>query len=248
MYFFALAIYIVTVGVPSDTSQVALWAMIALICAAMVHPDHRIARVLFDWLPFIVVLFAFDWSRGIAVRVGVPVHTRRPAEIDKMLFGGTVPTVWLQRHLDIADGTTHPWEAATSLVYVTHFFASVALAVVLWLRDRARWLRYIRRLVTLMATGIAIYIAVPWMPPWLASKDGYLPELHRASDDGWKYLHMSRAGALLSVGQAGVNLNAAMPSLHLAFAALISMFLWGRARPIVRAALVAYPIAMGSTW
>ena len=68
--------------------------------------------------------------------------------------------------------------------------------------------------------------------------------VERISTRGWGTLHLQSAGALLNSGQASVNLVAAIPSLHAAVTALISIFLWRRVKPIWRSLLVAYPLAM----
>jgi hypothetical protein len=68
--------------------------------------------------------------------------------------------------------------------------------------------------------------------------------VERISTRGWGTLHLQSAGALLNSGQASVNLVAAIPSLHAAVTAMISIFLWRRVRAIWRPLLVAYPLAM----
>lgn len=247
LYAAALALYVATVGVPSDASQVMLWLLIGLIVVSLVSPKRRTIRVFFDWLPFGLALFAWDWSRGIAVRIGLPVHVQLPIDIEKFLFFGTVPTVWLQQHLGIDHGQAYPWQAVPTLIYVTHFFATPVVAAYLWVKNRKEWIRYLSRWVTLMGAGLITYILLPWSPPWMASQLGFLPPIHRSTPDGWQFLHLSAAGTLLSVGQAGVNENAALPSLHAAFAILISMFLWRRARTRGKVLLALYAIGMAVT-
>jgi PAP2 superfamily len=68
--------------------------------------------------------------------------------------------------------------------------------------------------------------------------------VERISTRGWGTLHLQSAGALLNSGQASVNLVAAIPSLHAAVTAMISVFLWRRVRAGWRPLLVAYPLAM----
>jgi len=68
--------------------------------------------------------------------------------------------------------------------------------------------------------------------------------VERISTRGWGTLHLQSAGALLNSGQASVNLVAAIPSLHAALTAMISVFLWRRVKPIWQPLLVAYPLAM----
>jgi PAP2 superfamily len=68
--------------------------------------------------------------------------------------------------------------------------------------------------------------------------------VERISTRGWGTLHLQSAGALVNSGQASVNLVAAIPSLHAALTAMISIFLWRRVRAGWRPLLVAYPLAM----
>nr|WP_082993396.1 phosphatase PAP2 family protein [Mycobacterium sp. 1245111.1] len=76
------------------------------------------------------------------------------------------------------------------------------------------------------------------------SQPGAHQFVERISTRGWGTLHLQSAGALLDSGQASVNLVAAIPSLHAAVTAMISMFLWRRVRRGWRPLLVAYPLAM----
>ncbi|HEY1839610.1 MAG TPA: phosphatase PAP2 family protein [Mycobacterium sp.] len=68
--------------------------------------------------------------------------------------------------------------------------------------------------------------------------------VERISTRGWGTLHLQSAGALVNSGQASVNLVAAIPSLHAALTAMISIFLWRRVRRGWRPLLVIYPVAM----
>ena len=131
-------------------------------------------------------------------------------------------------------------------MYTSYFIVPFALAGALWIRDRAAFLRFTRRLVTLALAGLATYIAFPAAPPWMAGETGLLDGVQRTTSEGWEVLGGGTAG-LFSEGQTSVNLVAAVPSLHSAFTALVAMFLWGRVRPILRPLVVLYPLAMGLT-
>ncbi|NLT07104.1 MAG: inositol phosphorylceramide synthase [Solirubrobacterales bacterium] len=138
------------------------------------------------------------------------------------------------------------WDVAFTVVYTSYFIVPFAVAGVLWIRDRLAFLRFTRRLVSLALAGLAIYILYPAAPPWMAAQEGLLEGVRRTTADGWSTIGMGTAG-LFSKGQASVNLVAAMPSLHSAFTALVSMFLWRRVSVWWRPLLVAYPLAMGLT-
>lgn len=108
------------------------------------------------------------------------------------------------------------------------------------------FLRFTKRLLSLALAGLATYIAFPAVPPWMAAEMGLLEGVHRTTSEGWALLGVGTAG-LFSEGQAGVNLVAAVPSLHSAFTALVAMFLWPRVRPRLRPLLALYPLAMALT-
>jgi membrane-associated phospholipid phosphatase len=80
----------------------------------------------------------------------------------------------------------------------------------------------------------------------MAGEEGLLTGIHRTTGKGWEAIDVGTA-AMFSKGQEGVNLVAAVPSLHSAFVALVALFLWDRVRPWVRPLLLLYPLAMGLT-
>ena len=243
-YVAAFAYACVRDGVPLDRVRVVLWVCAALTVVSIGRPWHTIPRLLADWLPFTAALVLYDFSRGAADSLGVPVHFTPQIDVDKFLFAGTVPTVWLQHHL-ITPGYIRWYEVPVTLVYLSHFIVPVTVAAVFWVRDRARFVSYAQRFVTLAFVGCATYIAFPAAPPWLGAEHGLLPELVRSSGRGLSLLHLSTASKLLANGQATANPVAAVPSLHAAYATLVVLALWPHASSRWRAVLAAYPVAMG---
>ena len=245
LYFGALAAWSAAYGIPVQRELVVLWICGALACASIGRHPREILQLVLDWLPIVVVLSAYDFSRGTADSLGIGVHVHPMIDFDRFVFFGTTPTEWLQARLYTPD-TTAWWDVAFTLVYTSYFIVPFAVAGVLWARDRPSFRRFARRVVVLALLGLATYIAFPAAPPWMASESGLLEVVHRTTSDGWSVLGTGTAG-LFSEGQASVNLVAAVPSLHSAFAALVAMFLWGRVRPWLRPLLALYPLAMGLT-
>lgn len=66
----------------------------------------------------------------------------------------------------------------------------------------------------------------------------------RIGTRGWNKLGIPQAKALVDEGQAGSNQVAAVPSLHAAISALMSVFFWPRVRRRWRPLLAAYALAM----
>jgi membrane-associated phospholipid phosphatase len=248
----ALGLYLVVLvawsahyGIPVQRELVIAWVCGALACASIGRHPRQILQLVLDWLPIVLVLGAYDFSRGAADSLGIGVHVHPMIDFDRTVFFGEVPTEWLQARL-YDPGVVHWWDVAFSIVYTSYFIIPFALAGVLWIRDRLAFLRFTRRLVSLALAGLATYILFPAAPPWMAAEMGLLHHVHRTTSEGFEVLGVGTAG-LFSEGQAVANSVAAVPSLHSAFTALVAMFLWGRVRPRLRPLLALYPLAMGLT-
>ncbi|GAB5898375.1 phosphatase PAP2 family protein [Mycolicibacterium mageritense] len=136
--------------------------------AASIGQGRRMLYVIRDWLPFALVLVAYDLSRGAATLIGRPTLWHWQIDADRWLFFGSVPTVWLQERLKLP----HPpwWEIVISTVYMSFFILPYVVAGVLWLRDRDEWKRFVRLFVGLSFAALAIYALLPAAPPWAAAR------------------------------------------------------------------------------
>jgi membrane-associated phospholipid phosphatase len=245
LYFAALVLWSAHYGVPVQRELVIAWTCGALVCISLGRPWRQILQLVLDWLPIVLVLAAYDFSRGAADSLGIGVHVQPMIDFDRAVFFGQTPTEWLQARL-YHPGVVEWWDVAFALVYTSYFIVPFAVAGVLWARDRLAFLRFTRRLVTLAIAGLATYVAFPAAPPWMAAEMGLLHHVHRTVSDGWSVLGVGTAG-LFSEGQAVANSVAAVPSLHSAFTALVAIFLWPRVRPVLRPLLALYPLAMALT-
>ena len=224
---------------------VVAWVCGALACASLGRPWREVLRLVRDWLPMMILLSAYDFTRGAADSLGIGVHVHPMIDFDRFLFFGTTPTEWLQAHVN--DPKVVNWlDVAFTLIYTSYFIVPFTVAGFLWARDRLEFLRFSRRIVTLSAAGLATYIAFPAAPPWMAADMGLLHGVARTTSDGWQVLGGGTA-ELFDEGQASVNLVAAVPSLHSAFTMLVALFLWPRVRRPLRPLLLLYPLAMGLT-
>lgn len=243
-YFIGLAVLVSVRGVPEGRLQLMSLVVLGLVIASIGSGATGIRRVLVDWLPFTLVLMAYDLSRHLATAVSFPLHEQDVAHTEARLFGGTIPTVWLQQHL-YHPGTVRWYDAGATLVYTSYFLATPILAAVLWLRNRAEWLRFITRVIALSFAGLATYVFFPEAPPWYAARDHVIPAVSRLSAHGWVFLHVRNVDQLLDRVQSdGSNPVAAMPSLHTAFTMLVALFLVSRLTSRWRHLLWLYPAAM----
>jgi membrane-associated phospholipid phosphatase len=243
-YVIALATACVVRGIPTSRDALFLWVLLGL--AALSATDLRGAwrGLLADWLPLAAVLFTYDILRGYADSL-LEAHVLPQLRFDEIVFGGTVPTVWLQERLwEGADGID--WiDWAAWLVYLTHFFATLAVAAALWIFRRPLFRPYAAAVAVLAASGFATYALFPAVPPWMASEEGYLPETDRVVRFVSEAAPVDFFGAIWQQGAAYANDVAAMPSLHAAYAMLIALYFWPRVGAAWRVALAAYAVAMG---
>ena len=166
--------------------------------------------------------------------------------------GGTVPTVALQHawcgNPCTNDSPVRWYDALLTTVYASHFLVALTLAGVLYVRNRVEWERWLRRYITLLLAGLAIYVLYPMAPPWMASRDGYLPEVHRITKLGWSQLGVGgfdlHRQTMVMFGMG--NKVAAMPSLHCGIACLVALYGISRLRSPWRWLLLLYPVAMAT--
>jgi hypothetical protein len=239
----ALAVFCLTRGVPLDRWTQTIWLLLALFAANVGRPWPAKLRIVVDWLPFVAFLYLYDLTRGIADKLGRPIHVTEPLNAEKWLFHGVVPTQWLQEHF-ATPGHLHWYDVVVSVVYVSHFFVVWVFAAVLYLRSRDRWAAWARRILLLSYAGLLTYVLYPAAPPWYASAHGLLPGVHRIAINGWDALHLHFAATLVSRAQGQVNDVAALPSLHAAFTALLTVFVWPVLGRLGRTLMVIYTAAM----
>ena len=231
-------------GFPFDRERVMLWIAAALVITSIGRGWRWAARVAVDWVPFAILLYAYDLSYGFATEFGRPVLVAPLVGADKLLFSGQVPAVWMQRHIAHRGGVAW-WELAVSIVYASHFVLPFVLAGVLWWRSRRLWRQWVTRLLTLSFSAVVVYAALPTGAPWYAAERGLIPALDRPVGRGWLTIGLHAAPTLLQRGRQFVNPYAALPSLHAGYSFLFALFVFdllGRGR--WRLLVFAYPFAM----
>src|SRR6478672_13316774 len=136
--------------------------------AASIGQGRRMLYVIRDWLPFALDLLAYDLTRGAADLIGRPTLWHWQADADRWMFGGTMPTVWLQERLKLPQAPW--WEVVISTVYMSFFILPYVVAGVLWLRNRDEWKRFVQLFVGLSLAALVVYALVPAAPPWAAAR------------------------------------------------------------------------------
>ena len=243
-YLVASAAMVFSVGVPTSRDLVFLWFAIGMAAFCVTDLRRRVPRLVIEWAPFIGVLFVYDRLRGFADGLVFPARELPQIHVEAALFGTPIPTVWLQTHLWHGGSELHWWDYATWLVYLSHFFATLVVAAVLWTWAHDRFTRFATMVCVLALTGFATYALYPAVPPWLAARDGEIGQSNRLIGIIWQHVPVAHYGSLFEKGQNYANNVAAMPSLHAAYALLIALFLWRLVPRWARVPLALYPPAM----
>lgn len=182
----------------------------------------RAKDFLTDWIPVLLLLFGYEYLRGLG-----PVLTDKPnihllINADNFLFGGNV-TVSLQSML------THPdrlywYDYLTTVIYISHFFIPWFVAFLFWVRNRTYFRLYTTGFLILSYAAFITYMLFPAMPPWMASAEGYLPPLTKIMDRVLStFAHPIDIPSVYRF--FGANLVAPMPSVHAAYPTIIFFYI-----------------------
>ena len=180
-----------------------------------------------DWIPFVMLLLAYELMRGVADDTGLAVHVEDLVAAERAVSFGAIPTQVLQEALRPAAGLDLIAIAAT-VVYMLHFGLPLVTAYWLWVWRTPQYYDFVASLILLSVAGFMTYLLIPAAPPWYAAQHGAL-----AGPDGAPLIEYLKPAAFERLAEAlgfdgrfiysfafgGVNPNlvAAFPSLHVAF-------------------------------
>jgi membrane-associated phospholipid phosphatase len=247
-YLAVLVGFILSNGLPTHRIDQTIWILAGIIAAKLGRSWRIHARAIVDWMPLLAALTLYDFTRGIADTLGMPLRVAELVNAERFLFGGELPTVWLQERF-YTPGDPQWWDVAASAVYFSHFVVPWAIAAAFYVVSRPLWWRYIRMVLLLSYAGLLTYILFPAAPPWYAAWNGTIDvEVQRNIASGWAVIGLRIAGAWFDEVRADANAVAALPSLHAGFALLVAVGLWPVVRHwLPRMLLLLFPLAMGVT-
>jgi membrane-associated phospholipid phosphatase len=146
-----------------------------------------------------------------------------PIPVDRMLGGGQLPNVRLQKAL-AGLGRRNVLDRILSWVHWAWFLEPHGALAYILARDPEHFARSARQMSAVFDLGCAVYMAVPTAPPWWASEQGRTDtEVRRimveVGEEEWR-----RAWPVL-YDTLGGNPWAAMPSLHFATSLMAALLL-----------------------
>ena len=245
--------WFLTRGIIVDRISVSVSVVLFLIVCTIGRSWRDWLRLCRDAGLFVLMWLAYDESRGLADRVGMPIQVESVRNIDRFLFLGTDPTVWLQHRFFDGPDTVHWYDVAGSIVYFSHFIVPPVVIATLYVVNRHQWSRYMRRFATVLFVGCTMFVLLPTAPPWMASGRANnlgleldaLEPLERPTGNGWRHIGLSSFVRAWDTGRDWSNQVAAMPSLHAAFALFVVVFAFRWVTNWwLRALMLLYPLAM----
>jgi len=183
-----------------------------------------------DWAPFLSFLVLFDACRGYVFHVTKlfdrSVYMSYAIDLERLVLLGRVGPVWMQEKFGHFGDPTF-LDRTLILVHSSHFLFFLLFGTVVWYWRRIEFEDFKLSVLLVMFLGILGYALVPTVPPWMASQEfGVLPEIHRIFNS------LYNVGLPRLQDALDTNPIAAMPSLHVAFPALLTMIAfrtWGLA-------------------
>jgi membrane-associated phospholipid phosphatase len=193
------------------------------------------------WAVYILAFILFAHLRTLADETGNPAHFGYPIDLEKGLFMGTVPTLWLQDHLYVI-GRVGALDIFSMFIYLTYFLAPHLVALAVWRLDPSRFRLYVVAILGTLYAGLVVSYIVPTAPPWLAGQTGDLPHVFFIPHDITNQVSPGTYQRAYEV--AGPNPVAAMPSLHMALTFIIAFIAW-RFHAVAGVVALLYAAAMG---
>lgn len=240
-----------THGLIIDRISVAISVGIFLLCAFAGKPWRRWGVLVVDAFLYALMWFCYEMTRGAADKLGFPLQVESVRNIDRVLFLGTDPNVWMQQRFYHADDIRW-YDNVASVMYYTHFVVPVIALAVVWATSRVQFVRFMRRFATLLGVGCLMFVTLPTVPPWMASSTKYhyrlFPQLSRSTGRGFRDLGFKGFVNDWHNALDWGNAIAAMPSLHAAFSLFVPAFFLPMVKPTwLKAVVLLFPLMMLSS-
>lgn len=175
----------------------------------------------------------FNLVRAFADDAGLALaHRRTVADVERWLFGGVLPSTRLQdQWLD--PGGIRPHDLAFSAVHASFFFIPFLIAAIAWWRQRRLFSRYLKATAICFAVSLVASASLPTAPPWMSDPDDVTRITHQVLRDGLGTPVLADGSTSGEAFWFEPNDLAALPSVHVAMAVLVSLVLariarWGR--------------------
>ncbi len=178
-------------------------------------------RVLKDWIPLVLILVSYEFLSGLIPVSGAKVNIYTMPNFDFAVFGNIL-NIKLQNAL-FNQYHYHWYDYFSVVLYGAHIIIPVIIGVLFWIKNKNVYRQYILSFTVVSYISFITYILYPAMPPWFASELGFIPNVYEIIGAiASSYNYSMFFSHIYDYG--GVNINAAMPSLHASYPFLILLF------------------------
>ena len=169
IYITIVSVYMISHRAWLSPDQFFAFAILAVILIG------RTKQFLWDWVPVLLLLFGYEYLRGLIPQLLGEAHIWPMIKADNFLFG-FIPALKLQSWL--FNPLSLQWyDYLAVTLYISHFVIPMGFTFILWLYDRKTFKQFTLALLVLSYLSFLTYIIFPAMPRWLASDQGFLPPL-----------------------------------------------------------------------
>jgi membrane-associated phospholipid phosphatase len=163
-----------------------------------------------DWIPFLALFLAYEAMYGIADTLSAMVHVDELINAEFTLFG-TIPTLVLQKIY-----RAPLFDYIGAFFYSLHFFIPIVFGFLLWRYSSKNYWRYTVAFLLCSYSALITFMIYPSAPPWFGVKAS------RILFEIDKEMGIPIYSTIIDYVQP--NPFAAFPSLHAAYAWLISLY------------------------
>lgn len=217
------------------------WGL-AVTAAIVAVPLSRFRAYAIAFLPYGLVWLGFTLLRALADETPVPLRTSEVTRVERWLFFGHTPTIWLQERLFDPLNISF-LDYLTTFTHWSYFIVPHVAAILIWRTRPDLFRRFLIAMTLTMGVGLVVYFLSPAAPPWLTADKAPQQDIYRVMANVGRTLNSSLYDRTYSV-LGDPNPVAAMPSLHQAITFLLFLFALHYGRKIAIAALI-YSLAMG---
>jgi len=201
---------------PSFPTPDKLLVFACFVCLIFRQAGEMLKR----FVPFVGLLLVYESFRGVVPHLNKHVNFMWMPAVDKWMFGGVLPTAWLQQRL--WHGYVQWYDFVLYITYMMHFVLPFALAFVVWKTREKHYWHYATSFLLVSFIGFLTFLAFPAAPPWMASDLGYIEPITRVSSHVWAELGIHDFPSVYN--KMSPNPVAAVPSLHAAYATIFVIF------------------------
>lgn len=183
-----------------------------LVFSLVILLNRNKKSIVLDFLPFIMLIVAYDAMRGYADDFATSVNYSFPINLDLALFGGTLPTNIVQQMVPPAFESSIGF--ISLLGYSLHFAVPLLFGFIIWLDNKESYFKYMILLLLVSYAALLTFWVFPSAPPWMASEQHLISIEHKLPVIAQNY-NVEYVVSIYNFVKA--NPVAAIPSLHFAY-------------------------------